>query len=196
TDLDVNHELISFEICKELGEYLCGLHSIELKQFGYMSEHKDIGVYSSWYQMFELDFNNLVLNQSTFLDKEQYEQTKQIYLSIKIYLIEFNRSVLVHGDIAGDNIRISSSTNGHLNGIIDYGDCLCGDGLYDLGRLLVFVKVEWKYIDDVAHGYKQQETKKWTKNEKECIQFYACYFALWMEVDNVIMEKLLKPIQE
>ncbi|CAF4528671.1 unnamed protein product, partial [Didymodactylos carnosus] len=150
-DLDVNHELISFEICKELGEYLCALHSIEMQQFGYMGEHKGTGVYLSWYQMFELDFNNLVLKQPAFLDNEQYEQIKQIYLSIKTYLIEFNRSVLIHGDIAGDNVRISSSLNGHLNGIIDYGDCLCGDGLYDLGRLLVFVRGEWKYIDDIAH---------------------------------------------
>ncbi len=173
------------EICKELGEFLHVLHSIEMKQFGYMSEQPGVGVYLSWAKMFETDFNNL--------NENQY-QMKEIYLSMIPYLVEFSNPVLVHGDISSENIRV---LNGHLNGVIDYGDCLCGDGLYDIGRFLLFVKAEWKYVDAIARGYKSSKSdKSWTKSEKECIRFYACYFALWLDSDKEIIRKLLMPIPD
>ncbi|CAF1242227.1 unnamed protein product [Adineta steineri] len=173
------------EICKELGEFLRVLHSIEMKQFGYMSEQPGVGVYLSWLKMFETDFNNLNENQ---------KQLKEIYVSMIPYLTEFNNPVLIHGDFASENIRI---LNGHLNGVIDYADCLCGDGLYDIGRFLLFVKAEWKYVDAIAQGYNLSNSEKsWTKIEKQCIRFYACYFALWLEPDDEIMEKLLMAIPD
>ena len=175
----------SLEICKELGEFLHIFHSIEMKQFGYMSEQPGVGVYLSWMNMFETDFNNL--------NEDQY-QMKEIYLSMIPYLVEFRNPVLVHGDMSSENIRV---LNGHLNGVIDYADCLCGDGLYDIGRFLLFVKGEWKYIDAIAPGYKSSNSEKsWTKSEKQCIRFYACYFALWMKSDNEIINKLLMPIPD
>ena len=175
----------SLEICKELGEFLHVLHSIEMKQFGYMSEEAGVGVYLSWLKMFETEFNNL--------NESQY-QLKEIYLSMVPYLAAFSNPVLVHGDISSENIRV---LNGHLNGVIDYADCLCGDGLYDIGRFLLFVKVEWKYVDAIAQGYKLSDGEKsWTKSEKQYIRFYACYFALWMELDDELMEKLLMPISD
>jgi len=173
------------EICKELGEFLYVLHSIEMKQFGYMSEKPGVGVYLSWLKMFETAFNNLNENQYQF---------KEIYLSMIPYLTAFNNPVLVHGDISSENIRI---LNGHLNGVIDYADCLCGDGLYDIGRFLLFVKAEWKYVDAIAQGYKLSDSdKSWTKSEKQCIRFYACYFALWLNSDDEIIRKLLLPIPD
>ncbi|CAM2701483.1 unnamed protein product [Rotaria socialis] len=173
------------EICKELGEFLHVLHSIEMKKFGYMSEQPGVGVYSSWLKMFEADFHNLT--------EDQYP-LKEIYLSMVPYLTEFNNPVLVHGDISSENIRV---LNGHLNGVIDYGDCVCGDGLYDIGQFLLFAKAEWKYVDAIAQGYKLSNgAKSWTKSEKQCIRFYACYFALWQKSDNDIVEKLLMPITD
>lgn len=175
----------SLEICKELGEFLYTLHSFKMKQFGYMSETPGVGVYLSWLKMFERDFNNL--------NENQY-QLKELYLSMMPYLAAFNNPVLVHGDISSENIYI---LNEHLNGVIDYADCLCGDGLYDIGRFLLFVKGEWKYVDAIAQGYRLLEKEKsWTKSEKQRIQFYACYFALWMETDDELVEKLLMPISE
>ena len=156
-----------------------------MKQFGYMSEMPSVGVYLSWSKMFEKDFNNL---------SEDQHRLKELYLSMIPYLAAFNDPVLVHGDISAENIYI---LNGHLNGVIDYADCLCGDGLYDIGRFLLFAKGEWKHVDTLAQGYKQADKEKlWTKNEKQCIRFYACYFALWMESDNEIMDKLLMPIPD
>ncbi|CAF4146003.1 unnamed protein product [Rotaria magnacalcarata] len=150
-----------------------------------MSEQPGVGVYSSWLKMFEADFHNLT--------EDQYP-LKEIYLSMVPYLTEFNNPVLVHADISSENIRV---LNGHLNGVIDYGDCLCGDGLYDIGQFFLFAKAEWKYVDAIAQGYKLSNgAKSWTKNEKQCIRFYACYFALWLKSDNDIMEKLLMPITD
>ena len=97
----------STEIYKELGEFLHVLHSIGMKQFGYMSEQTGVGVYSSWLKMFEADFNNL--------DETQH-QLKEIYLHMIPYLEEFSRPVIVHGDISPENIRVR---NGHLTGVID-----------------------------------------------------------------------------
>lgn len=154
-----------------------------MKQFGYMSEIPGIGIYSSWLEMFEKEFNNLNENQS---------QLKNLYLSMKSYLNSFNDPVLVHGDISSENVIIFDD---HVNGIIDYADCLCGDGLYDIGRFFLFAQGDWKYVDALAQGYKSSdENKSWTTIEKQCIQFYACYFACWLETDNEIMNKLLIPI--
>ena len=82
-----------------------------------MSEQTGVGVYLSWFQMFQADFNNL--------DETQH-QFKEIYLSMIPYLAEFRKPVLVHGDISSENIHV---LNGHLSGVIDYADCVCGDGL-------------------------------------------------------------------
>jgi hypothetical protein len=61
----------------------------------------------------------------------------------------------------------------------------------------LFVKAEWKYVDAIAQGYKLSDGERsWTKSEKECIRFYACYFALWMQSDNELMGKLLMPIPD
>ncbi|CAF2847011.1 unnamed protein product [Rotaria sp. Silwood2] len=173
------------EICKELGGFLHMLHSIKMKQFGYMSEQPGVGVYSSWLKMFETAFNNLNENQYPL---------EEIYLSMIPYLTEFSNPVLLHGDISSENMRV---LNGHLNGVIDYADCLCGDGLYDIGRLLLLAKAEWKYVDAIAQGYKLSSSEKsWTKSEKQCIRFYACYFAMWLESDNDVVEKLLMSIPD
>lgn len=175
----------STEICKGLGEFLHVLHSIKMKQFGYMSEQPGVGVYLSWLKMFETDFNNL---------NETQHQLKEIYLSMIPYLAEFSSPVLVHGDFSPENIRV---LNGHLNGVIDYADCLCGDGLYDIGKFFLSVKAEWKYVDAIAQGYKLSDVdKSWTRSEKQRIRFYACYFALWMKSDNEIMGKLSMPIPD
>ena len=159
------------------------LHANKMKQFGYMSEEPGVGVYSSWLKMFETEFDNL--------NENQY-QLKEIYISMIPYLTAFNDPILVHGDISSENIHV---LNGHLNGVIDYADCLCGDGLYDIGRFLVFVKGEWRYVDAIAQGYKLSHSEKsWTNIEKKCIRFYACYFALWMASNDEIMKKLLMSI--
>lgn len=135
--------------------------------------------------MFVTDFNNL--------SGDQY-QFKEIYLSTEPYLSAFCKPVLLHGDISSENIRV---LDGHLNGVIDYADCLCGDGLYDIGRFLVFLKGEWKYIDAMALGYKSTHgEKQWSKKERECIRFYACYFALRLKPDDDTVRKLLLSIAD
>ena len=81
--------------------------------------------------------------------------------------------------------------------MIDYANCLSGDGLYDIGRFLLFVKAQWKYVDWIAQGHKKSNSERsWTKTEKQCIRFYACYFALWLESNNDIIEKLLIPLSD
>lgn len=98
--------------------------------------------------MFEAAFNDL--------DEAEY-RLKELYISMVSYLTAFDNPVLVHADISAENIYV---LNEHLNGVINYADCLCGDGLYDIRCFLLFVRGEWKYVDAVAQGYKLSNDEK------------------------------------
>jgi aminoglycoside phosphotransferase (APT) family kinase protein len=88
---------------------------------------------------------------------------------------------LLHGDF---NPRHVFSSNGRMTGIIDWGDAICGDPVYDLGRVLHSAILE---RDDVGYGLATVNRlldtygdAPWLQGDlAEPLLVYAVVFILW-----------------
>jgi len=89
---------------------------------------------------------------------------------------------LLHGDF---NPRHVFARNGRIEGIIDWGDAICGDPLYDLGRVLHSAILERD--DDVSYGLAAVDRLLSTYGDAPWLQrdliepmlVYAVAFILW-----------------
>ncbi|EFA79435.1 hypothetical protein PPL_07853 [Heterostelium album PN500] len=127
------------------------------------------------------------------------------------------RPRLIHADLCSNNIRVrgkKSNNNNNNNsnaelelelvGIIDFADCLAGDGLYDIGRILSHCYCNWKFIEAIGSTY--TESGKFSSLQIKLIHFYAFSFCIWLldsSLDddndiikyNTILNNLLKLIK-
>jgi aminoglycoside phosphotransferase (APT) family kinase protein len=89
---------------------------------------------------------------------------------------------LLHGDFSPRHVF---ARNGRIAGIIDWGDAICGDPLYDLGRVLHSAVLERD--DDVSYGLAAVDRllgaygdAPWLRRDlTEPMLVYAVAFILW-----------------
>ena len=93
-------------------------------------------------------------------------------------LLQSNNSYFLHGDITYNNTIL---LNNKINGIIDFGDAVCGPIEYDLALFYIKIKNEnnWKYF---LKGYNKEF------NEKK-FHLYIIAFNVWLIQDGIINEK-------
>jgi hypothetical protein len=88
---------------------------------------------------------------------------------------------LLHGDF---NPRHVYAHGGRLTGIIDWGDAICGDPIYDLGRVLhsaVLDKGDIKYgLDVVSRLLETYGDAPWRQGDlTDSLLVYAAVFIIW-----------------
>ena len=155
----------------ELGNYINKIHSIQMNGFGDIKDGR--GEYDSEYDYL---FSWLNLNDLSNKMFKNYD-LKKIFEKNK-NLLQSNNSYFLHGDITYDN---SIVYNNKINGIIDFGDAICGPIEYDLA--LFYLKIEndnnW---EDFLKGYNK------IFNEKK-FHLYIIAFGIWLIQEGLINEK-------
>lgn len=138
-------------VFREVGAHLRTLHDVALDGFGWFEDNTEgrlAGTKRSWEEAFAEGLAAMGGATKTGLMSEE--------MAVRIErAVERHRDVLtavpsgrfVHGDIHPRHVYVEG---GRLRGIIDWGDALAGDPLFDLGRLL---RADAASFDLVMQGY-------------------------------------------
>ena len=154
----------------ELGNYINKIHTLQMNGFGDIKNGK--GEFSTEYDyLFSwLDLNNLSNKMFKNYDlKKIFEENKN--------LLQSNNSYFLHGDISYTNSII---LNNKINGIIDFGDAICGPTEYDLALFYIKIKNE-KNWETFLKGY----NRKFNENK---FNLYIIAFNIWLIQDGIINE--------
>lgn len=160
-----NFEAIYFKI----GQLMKVMHSIKGQNFGPVNKEKLIGEKStqkefiySWLPP-EIDS----LEKTDYYSKKDLSKIKDFFESNK-YILSTKESVLLHSDIADQNIIIQERG---ISGIIDFGDLSTGPAMQDFAFMYIDHFGDYKF-EKLLEGYGKHNLKE--------IRFYAFCWMLWL----------------
>ena len=154
----------------QLGHYISKIHSVKMEGFGEIKNDK--GEYKT---ESEYLFSWLNLNNSNHKILKNFN-LKKIFEE-NLDLLKSENSYFLHGDISCSNTIVYDNK---INGIIDFGDVICGVIEYDLG--LFYIKIEnEKNWSSFLKGYNKEF------NEKK-FNLYVIAFGNWIIQDEIISE--------
>ena len=169
-DLLSKKESESENLFIQLGYYISKIHSVKMEGFGEIKNYK--GEYKT---ESEYLFSWLNLNNSNHKILKNFN-LKKIFEE-NLDLLKNENSYFLHGDISCSNTIVYDNK---INGIIDFGDAVCGAIEYDLG--LFYIKIEnEKNWSSFLKGYNK------VFNEKK-FNLYVIAFGIWMIQDEIINE--------
>jgi len=152
------------KIMKDLGKILKKMHKVHTKRYGYLIA-PGIGQVNSW-KKYIMRLANSRLKKIK-LESSLLKKTKA-YLKKNDFLLDFKNPILLHKDINPENIMIK---NHKLEGIIDIGDAVSGDPIYEIATMYDrFRNYERIFPDTLVKSYGKINQKR--------LRFY--------EVTNVI----------
>lgn len=131
------------KLCKDLAMFISQMHSLKLPK----NIAKKIST-ENWvklYKEIEKDINLYLPHK---------KNNKFFLVLFKEFVLQNKKTVLVHGDLSGDNIIVNK--NGELSGIIDFGDISFSDQVVDFSHFWPFGE---KMVKKVVFFY--------TKDKKE-----------------------------
>ena len=108
------------------------------------------------------------LNLGDLTKKKIFDENKN--------LLKDEKSYFLHGDISYNNVIVS---NNKINGIIDFGDIICGPIEYDLS--LFYLKIDDENWKNFIKGY----NKKYNKKK---FHLYLIAFGIWLIQDKLMDE--------
>ncbi len=177
---DLGDVEITPEIYLELGKLLKKIHSVKINGFGEIKDGK--GIFESQVQNVEsFFFDDLKKFGKEYPDK--IESVKKYY-EAKKEIMKNSEPVLLHGDIADNNIMISDQ---YISGIIDFGDLSAGPAMQDFAFMYIghYGKKQFEYL---LEGYGEHNLEE--------IEFYAFVWMTWLlsgelnEARKIRMEQL------
>jgi aminoglycoside phosphotransferase (APT) family kinase protein len=193
-------------VIEGLAHSLAALHSIKTEGYGPLCNTIPRGLYENWTDHF-ISFPPR-LEKCFNMSTDMKANCLKIYNDIHPVLQHFTHPSLVHGDVCGSNIRIqhdSSTNEWKFSGLIDFGDAMSGDYLYDFGRLLSHIYGDWKILTTLYESYISYRNtsndhiqSSLSPSQIQRIQFYAISFSVWMwsmrnENDHIVKyETILK----
>ena len=169
-DGDLLSKKVSENLFIQLGYYISKIHSVKMEGFGEIKNNK--GEYQT---ESEYLFSWLNLNNSNHKILKNLN-LKQIFEE-NLDLLKSEDSYFLHGDISCSNTIVYDNK---INGIIDFGDAICGVIEYDLGLFYIKIKNE-KNWNLFLKGYNKEF------NEKK-FNLYVIAFGIWMIQDGIINE--------
>ncbi|WP_170109643.1 phosphotransferase [Melghirimyces profundicolus] len=131
---------------KEIGRFLSTLHSLP-KEEGFPPDHRDP---QAWTGSFLELFDRAEKKILTELDPETGKAVTGWCALLSEHLKDASFSLCpVHGDLAADHLLVR---NGHLSGVIDWGDARSGDPAHDFAAL-------WK---DLGEAFAREVARHYT----------------------------------
>lgn len=162
----------------EAGRLLRAIHDINLDGYGPLSrtDTRDgvpRGPYDSWADFFSATVGALDhLVDQGLLDDQLADRLRTAVHDHHTLVAEVQRSVLLHGDLCPDHIFVA---NGHVSGIIDWGQAAAGDPLFDLATWANAAP-----LDALIYGYESDADPELHLK----IAFYRVASALQVIVDK------------
>ncbi|GAM27052.1 hypothetical protein SAMD00019534_102270, partial [Acytostelium subglobosum LB1] len=205
TPLDMPTHAIK-SVFNRVGEILRQFHCVPRPSsatgYGELINEQFQGALPDWLTFFDRDIPNqiascqsrglfdLALHGLSSQDEAAITLTKY-FESVKEYLKKFDRPCIVHADMCSGNIRVKTKEEEDNNqsvtvvGIIDFADCLAGDGLYDIGRILSHCYGDWRFVEAIEERYCNNSVDDgrcgaFTEEQKAMIKFYAFSFCIWL----------------
>ena len=116
---------------QQLGKILKVMHSVKTKGYGFINS-RGRGKTRSWHDFIANRFSSNLqkCGKRGLITQRTASQALKEYQANRGYLEEFNDPRLVHADLVGENVFMRP---GRISSIIDAGDCISGDPLYDIG---------------------------------------------------------------
>ncbi|KAL6054360.1 hypothetical protein QOT17_017397 [Balamuthia mandrillaris] len=197
----------------ELGRHVRGMHAVATRGFGAMTHSEENssnasyrfqGKCNTWLEVIEPFFLHHLDScwRQGRIREEERTQLRAMLERHRDYLSDFSDSRLLHADLNMDNIRViqtkqekpknetrekeeedEGKEQWKISGIIDFGDAMCGDPLYDFGEVLEEVGGDWELLLGMAEGYELfRSCEREEEKEKllEVIRFYALVLCVWL----------------
>ena len=146
---------------REAGYLLSKIHTIKTKNFGCFKT-KGEGIFRSWKEflfghIFDGNIFSYLIEKGLISDNSE-KNIRNLFEAEKAYL-ELESPVLLHGEFSWRHIF---TDKGKISGIIDFGNCISGDPLYDLAAV-EFMSEAKGYLSPLPYlleGYKNGFTKE------------------------------------
>eukprot|EP00005_Dracoamoeba_jomungandri_P003810 CAMPEP_0174260922 /NCGR_PEP_ID=MMETSP0439-20130205/11014_1 /TAXON_ID=0 /ORGANISM="Stereomyxa ramosa, Strain Chinc5" /LENGTH=352 /DNA_ID=CAMNT_0015345305 /DNA_START=50 /DNA_END=1108 /DNA_ORIENTATION=- len=186
-----------YPVMSELGEQLNLMHRVKMKGYGTLiSDNGEMkGSFEDWKSYFDYLFMgrlaSLVETKVWASIPLMVENINALYERYLGYLTNFNRPVLLHGDLNSDNVRVKRSdptdetSDLTLLGILDFCDCISGDPLFEFGALLE-TSNDWKCIEIIDETYGRSLLE-----QSDVIVFYAIFISIfYMNEDKLRLDRI------
>ncbi|MFQ3548181.1 MAG: aminoglycoside phosphotransferase family protein [Armatimonadota bacterium] len=116
-----------YRILEQIGKYLCEIHDITSKKYGYLGAHKPMEPADDWASAFNIMWNKMI---DDIVNAGYYSAIEESMMRRKLYenYSHFDRPVvsrLLHMDVWNQNILVNM--DGKVTGLIDFDRALWGD---------------------------------------------------------------------
>jgi len=185
-------------VLSQLGRTLRNIHSVKTKGYGRFIKRDGneewVGSYPAWFSFFHDVFVKRWewAKEEKLFSEEITIKLDALYLQHKPYLQSFQTPSLVHADLCTENIIIRQEKGTfQLSGIIDFGDALSGDPLYDLAEIFYFSGVNWNLLEPFLSAY--SENSVFTEAQKKIVEFYELFLSVFYIFDDSVYIPKNKP---
>nr|ADQ54419.1 aminoglycoside phosphotransferase [uncultured marine crenarchaeote E37-7F] len=171
------------KVMYDLGKLVRKMHTIKTSGFGPISSNYT-GKYRTWKQFIDTQYKKAFLEakKNRFLHSSLLNKIEAFY-NERIDILGYNDPILFHNDLVYSNIIVK---DGKITGIIDAGDCLSGDPLFEFG-FMNWYYYKKKVMEHFYKGYGAIDERK--------VQFYTIIDSIPNGPDvEKILEKLIEVI--
>lgn len=153
-------------LMKELGMLVRKMHDVKTKQYGYF-KHPGIGEFKTWKEQLDKDLYVHLnsLQRHRLYTKTEIEEFRRLHRKNKQYHEDVSPSLL-HQDLTFENVIVKR----RINGIIDAGDVISGDPVYELACMHQHYRSR-KLSKPILDGYGEVDMHK--------LYYYALFQSLW-----------------
>jgi aminoglycoside phosphotransferase (APT) family kinase protein len=172
------------EIMYQLGKLVRKMHSIKTTGFGPIGSNYK-GKYRTWKQFINTQYKKAFLEakKNRYLPSNLLNKIQTFY-NERMDVLDYSDPILFHNDLVYSNIIVK---DGKITGIIDAGDCLSGDPLFEFG-FMNWYYFKKKVMDHFYKGYGAIDERK--------VQFYTIIDAIPNGPDvEIILEKMIDVIK-
>ena len=153
----------------KLAELVSSIHSIKIKNFGYIGS--GIACYESMIAFFEDEFDRLDDGLKETISETQLRKLKEKFFGT-MRDFEDLPSVLCHGDLSKKNIMVQD--NGEIL-LIDWDDAMAFNWMADISRLTFWMKLHYNEQDYVLFRNTFLKHYRTTYRKSEFVSFESAF---------------------
>lgn len=195
-----SRETLADNLWLQLGKLVEQIHSVDVRHvidFGSLqtSNGRLHGSHHSWEKFIATSWQQRLHTAAKqhLLTSAEITELDAVFHAIgrQVHAEQSHQHVLLHGDINSSNIRVKLVAGVYeFSGLIDFGDCMLGDPLFDAGRLYshlssnaLFADLDdrqrWRIINQLMHS-NNNHNQACTREECCTIIYYALWYTLWL----------------